>query len=66
MKVVIDWDEWYPVYLMDAGPRGVEVDVDQSTIKRWSRIARQFGAMQDEMRKLVKDQVKKESKSKRM
>ena len=51
MKVKIDWDEWYPVFHVDPRDGRRDVDVPQETLDRWERIAAEFDAAQDEMRK---------------
>jgi len=62
MKVVIDWGEWYPVYFIEDGTHGVEIDVEQSTINRWSRIDLEFAAMQKEMTNAVNAKFEKRVK----
>jgi hypothetical protein len=48
MEIMIDSDEWYPVYSV-VEDFGVKCEVPEETLERWRRIAREFAEMQCEM-----------------
>ena len=48
MKVLLDSDEFYPVYYL-VKSRGVEVDVTEDTATRWKRVEAEMKVVQSEM-----------------
>ena len=58
MKVIIDWDEAYPVYWprrTDSYPQwGTQVDVTVDTYRRWLAVQKAFKDVQAEMAAAVR------------
>lgn len=58
MKIAISTDEMYPLFVMEDGYDPYYLDqevykVPKETVKRWRRVADEFGAIQREMAELV-------------
>lgn len=56
MKVKIDTDEWYPVYIMLGSEtwHAPECEVPKATVKRWKRVTKQFEKIQSEMKETLR------------
>ena len=56
MKMHLDWDEWYPVYIPDEPQsevrHGMAVDVPEGLVRRYREAHEEWTAVQDKLHEL--------------